>query len=75
MASLKLAVELSLKFNIPLSSKMGFKEWHEHAEQRRAWNVYRSPQLSFPHVNFGLFSSMSQDTSPNIVEDQRTSQA
>ena len=32
MASLKLAVELSLKFNIPLSSKMGFKEWHEHAE-------------------------------------------
>ena len=74
MASLKLAVELSLKFNIPLSSKMGFKEWHEHAEQR-AWNVYWSPQLTFPYVNFGLCSSMSQDTSPNIVEDQRTSQA
>ena len=55
MASLKLAVELSLKFNIPLSSKMGFKEWHQHARKKRVWHAYWSPQLPFP-----------QDTSPNI---------
>ena len=31
-ATLKLALEHYLKFNIPFSSRMGFKEWHEHAE-------------------------------------------
>ena len=55
MATLKLALALYLQFYTLLTSKMGFKEWHQHARKKRVWHAYWSPQLPFP-----------QDTSPNI---------